>query len=71
MKLNHLLFRVAELEEVLESRMAAVTEEEYGILRKRLDRLQYFKYHPIRSHDESHRILWQLDCEFGDLGLQW
>lgn len=62
--MNHLLFRVAEVEERLLSMKASQCEWERQEAGQKLSMLEGFKYRPIRSFEESQHILWEFNNVF-------
>lgn len=62
--MNHLLFRVAEVEESLQRMSQSSHEAEQLEARRQLGVLDSFKYRPIRSYDESQHLLWEFNNAF-------
>ncbi|MCL1948838.1 MAG: hypothetical protein FWF59_03815 [Turicibacter sp.] len=62
--MNHLLFRVAEVEE----RLLGMTDSPCGDERQEANRqllvLDRYKYRPVRSYEESQGILWEFNSIF-------
>jgi len=62
--MEHLLFKVAEMEERLLSMRSSHCEMERHEAFKKLSLLEGFKYRPIRSFEESQHVLWEFNHIF-------
>ena len=50
MKMNHMLFKVAQLEETLINKLEVGGTIDKIVAKAQLKTLEFFKNHPIRSH---------------------
>lgn len=63
--MNHILFRIAELEEKFRKVVERGSQTDRIVGETQLKTLELFKYRPIRSYDESIQILKEMDLVFG------
>ena len=65
MKMNHILFKVAQLEETLVNKLEVGGTIDKIVAQAQLKTLEFFKYHPIRSHEEANELLERMNLVFG------
>lgn len=63
--MNHILFKVAELEERLRITLETGGPIDRLVTEAQLKTLDFFKYHPIRSQEEANELLQAMDLVFG------
>ncbi len=63
--MNHILFKVAELEERLRITLETGGPIDRLVTEAQLKTLDFFKYHPIRSQEEANELIQAMDLVFG------
>ena len=63
--MNQILFKVVELEERLRATLENGGPIDRIVSEAQRKTLDFFKYHPIRSHEEAHELLTAMDLVFG------
>lgn len=63
--MNHVLFKIVELEERLRATLENGGPIDRIVSEAQLKTLDFFKYHPIRSHKEAQELLTAMNLVFG------
>lgn len=63
--MNHILFRMVELEEKIQNAIETGSKIDRIVGQTQLITLDIFKQRPVRSYEESVKILREMDLVFG------
>ncbi len=63
--MNHILFKVAELEEIFQRNLENGGPIDRLVSEAQLKTLNIFKYHPIRSQEEANQLMHKMNIVFG------
>jgi hypothetical protein len=63
--MNHILFRIAELEEKFQRNLEACGPIDRLVNEAQLKTLNIFKYHPISSQEEANQLMHKMNIVFG------
>ena len=63
--MNHILFRIVELEEKIQSTIETGNKIDRIVGQTQLITLEVFKQRPVKSYEESVEILREMDLVFG------
>lgn len=63
--MNHILFRMVELEEKIQTAIKTGSKIDCIVGQTQLITLDIFKQRPVRSYEESLKILREMDLVFG------